>query len=307
MYKVVVAGAIATAVQAIHPINQQIVEAIKERTVSWTAHEAHENPLKDYSPEQLMGLCGTFFEDTNEIYAPSTILSALPTNFDSRTQWGSKIHAIRDQQQCGSCWAFGASEALSDRFAIASNGSVDVVLSPEDMVSCDTTDMGCNGGYINKAWAYLEKSGIVSDACFPYTAGSGKAPACKSTCTNGANFKKYKCKAGSTVHPMTVAAIQSEIYANGPIEGAFTVYQDFFNYKSGVYHHVSGGVAGGHAIKVVGFGVENNEAYWLCANSWGTSFGISGFFKIRQGDSGINQQMYGCTPSLPAAEFTETE
>ena len=302
MYKVVVAGAIATAAQALHPISQEIVDAIRERTSTWTTHEPSENPLKDFSPEQLMGLCGTYFEDSNEIYPEASILTAVPTNFDSRTQWPQHIHAIRDQQSCGSCWAFGASEALSDRFAIASNGSVNVVLSPEDMVSCDTSDMGCNGGYINKAWAYLEKTGIVSDACFPYTAGSGTAPACRSTCANGAAWKKYKCASGTTVHPQTVAAIQSEIYARGPIEGAFTVYNDFFNYKSGVYHHVSGAVAGGHAIKVLGWGVENGENYWLCANSWGPSWGIQGFFKIRQGDSGINQQMYGCTPSLPAAE-----
>lgn len=90
--------------------------------------------------------------------------------------------------------------------------------------------MGCNGGYINKAWNYLTTKGIVSDACFPYTAGSGNAPACRSTCTNGAAFHKYKCKAGSVVHPTTTDAIKTEIYKNGPVEGAFTVYTDFFNY-----------------------------------------------------------------------------
>lgn len=107
------------------------------------------------------------------------------------------------------------------------------------------------------------------------------------------------------MHPTSVDAIKTELYNNGPMEGAFTVYEDFFSYKSGVYHHVSGGVAGGHAIKVIGYGVENNEAYWLCANSWGTSWGMSGFFKIKQGDSGINQQMYACTPSITAAEFEQ--
>jgi len=91
------------------------------------------------------------------------------------------------------------------------------------------------------------------------------------------------------------------------MEGAFTVYEDFFNYKSGVYYHVSGGVAGGHAIKVLGWGVENGLNYWLCANSWGTSWGLTGFFKIKQGDCGINQQVYGCTPSVAAEESNSTE
>jgi len=303
MFKLVVVGTIAAFTSALHPINEQHVRNIRERTSAWEAHDVETNPLKDRTVEELHGLLGTFQsdEDANEIYAESPLL-AVPTNFDSRTQWGGKVHAIRDQQQCGSCWAFGASEALSDRFAIKSGGKVDVVLSPEDMVSCDTSDMGCNGGYINKAWKYLETKGIVADSCFPYTAGKGKAPGCQSTCSDGKAFKKYKCAAGTTVHPVTVSATKSEIYANGPLEGAFTVYEDFFNYKSGVYHHVSGGVAGGHAIKVLGFGTEGGLDYWLCANSWGTSFGEKGFFKIKQGDSGINQQMYGCTPSITSYE-----
>ena len=297
MFKFVVAGTVATAAMALHPVSEEIVSAIRERTQMWEAHDVEENPFKNMTVEELMGLMGTFIAEDNEIY-PEVEVTAVPTNFDSRTQWPNYIHAIRDQKSCGSCWAFGASEALSDRFTIKTGGKTNVVLSPEDMVSCDTKDLGCSGGYINRAWNYLTTSGIVSDDCFPYTAGSGKAPACRSTCVDGKQFKKYKCKANTVVHPTTAAAIKSEIYTNGPIEGAFTVYQDFMNYKSGVYYHTSGGVLGGHAIKVLGYGVENGLNYWLCANSWGTSFGINGFFKIKQGDSGIDQQMYGCTPDI---------
>jgi cathepsin B len=58
------------------------------------------------------------------------------------------------------------------------------------------------------------------------------------------------------------------------METAFTVYSDFMNYKSGVYHHVSGTMEGGHAVKILGWGHEEDMDYWLCANSWGTSWGI---------------------------------
>lgn len=64
------------------------------------------------------------------------------------------------------------------------------------------------------------------------------------------------------------------------METGFTVYSDFFNYKSGVYSHVSGGVAGGHAVKILGWGIDNGVNYWLCANSWGPLWGESGFFRI---------------------------
>ncbi len=82
------------------------------------------------------------------------------------------------------------------------------------------------------------------------------------------------------------------------MEAAFTVYEDFFSYSSGVYHHVYGGIAGGHAIKVLGWGHEDGLDYWLCANSWGTSWGLQGLFKIKIGDSGINDQLFACTPDL---------
>lgn len=67
---------------------------------------------------------------------------------------------------------------------------------------------------------------------------------------------------------------------NGPIEASFSVYEDFLTYKSGVYKHTTGSYLGGHAIKVLGWGVEGGEDYWLCANSWNNEWGANGYFKI---------------------------
>merc|ERR1712079_834045 len=69
----------------------------------------------------------------------------IPGSFDARMQWQNLIHPIRNQARCGSCWAFSASEVLSDRVAIAS-GRPSPVLSAEDLVSCDKKDHGCGGG-----------------------------------------------------------------------------------------------------------------------------------------------------------------
>ena len=69
----------------------------------------------------------------------------------------------------------------------------------------------------------------------------------------------------------------------GPVEGSFTVYADFPTYKSGVYQHVTGDALGGHAIKILGWGTENNTPYWLVANSWNEGWGDHGFFKILRG------------------------
>jgi cathepsin B len=298
MFKLIVIGTIAAFAAATHPVSEEMVAHIKAKTSLWQPAETDANPFANMTHEQLLARCGTFIVPSNKEYNGSPVLKDLPENFDSRQQWGKLIHPIRDQQQCGSCWAFAATESFSDRFAINSSGAVNVVLSPEDMVSCDPNDYGCNGGYMDMAWEYLDQTGVVTDGCFPYQAGQGVAPSCVTKCQDSESFKKYKCIDGTIRNPQSVDQIKSEIFAHGPVEAAFTVYEDFFNYKSGVYHHVSGGVAGGHAIKILGFGVENNTPYWLCANSWGTGWGIDGFFKIQQGDCGIEQQVFTCDPKL---------
>ncbi|MBL2462909.1 peptidase C1, partial [Klebsiella pneumoniae] len=76
------------------------------------------------------------------------------------------------------------------------------------------------------------------------------------------------------------ASIQAEIVATGPIEAAFTVYQDFMSYTSGVYIHTWGSQLGGHAVKMLGWGVSGSQNYWICANSWNTNWGMQGFFWI---------------------------
>ena len=310
MFKLIVVGtvmAIAAAVEKAHPINTEMTATINSRTAAWVAHTPETNPLRNLTRQQLLELVSTNvpaprFETEDVGYTP---VSALPTNFDPRTDatWKACVHPIRDQQQCGSCWAFGSSESLSDRFCIKGKN---VILSPQDQVSCDYNNYGCDGGYINLAWSYLQNTGIVTDACFPYQSGSGNAPACPTskTCADGSAWTKYKCASGSVVNPTTVVGIQTELYNNGPMEGAFTVYEDFFSYSSGVYYHVSGGVAGGHAIKIIGYGKDSASGlnYWLCANSWGVGWGMSGFFKIKQGDCGINQQVYSCTPNVAEAQ-----
>merc|ERR1719236_250729 len=179
-----------------------------------------------------------------------------PASFDARTQWPGLIHPIRDQQRCGSCWAFSASEVLSDRVAIATK-KASPVLSPEDMVSCDKGDMGCQGGQLPMAWDYLKDTGIVTDTCFPYSAVKG------------------------------VQNMMKEIMTNGPIQVAFKVYKSFMSYKTGVYskHFWELLPEGGHAVKIVGWGTENGTDYWLVANSWNTSWGDEGFFKIKRGSN----------------------
>ena len=81
---------------------------------------------------------------------------------------------------------------------------------------------------------------------------------------------------------------------------AFTVYEDFLAYKSGVYRHVSGDALGGHAVRMLGWGVENGTPYWLLANSWNSDWGDGGYFKILRGsdECGIEGEVVAGLPKL---------
>ncbi len=192
MFKLVVVGTILGFAAAYHPVNQEIIDQIRN-TATWKAMDLERNPLAGKSYEAIQGLLGTSMQmDENMAYAAPLLLESVPTNFDARTAFPGCVHDIRDQQQCGSCWAFAGSEVLSDRFCIASKGAVNTVLSPEDLVACDSTNQGCNGGILGLEWKYLENQGIVSDACFPYTSGAGKVPSCASSCVDGETYRNAR-------------------------------------------------------------------------------------------------------------------
>uniref|UniRef100_A0A8R1DSY9 Pept_C1 domain-containing protein n=1 Tax=Caenorhabditis japonica TaxID=281687 RepID=A0A8R1DSY9_CAEJA len=257
--------------------------------------------------------------------------AAIPDSFDARQQWPNcqSIGNIRDQSDCGSCWAFAAAEAASDRFCIQSNGTVNTLLSAEDVLSCcSSCGYGCEGGYPIEAWRYLVKTGFVTGGsyeaqfgCKPYsippcseTVGNitypecpedgYDTPKCVQKCTN-ANYNiafKDDKHYGATAYAVgkKVAQIQAEILAHGPVEVAFTVYEDFYQYTSGVYVHTSGEELGGHAVRILGWGTENGTPYWLVANSWNVAWGENGYFRIIRGtnECGIEHAVVGGIPKV---------
>jgi len=211
----------------------------------------------------------------------------VPSSFDSRTQWPGCIHAIRNQEQCGSCWAFSASEVLSDRFCIGEQ--VNVVLSPQWLVSCDSTNSGCQGGYLNRVWEYMASTGIPKDSCDPYISGNNNSYTgeCTHQCSNE---QFYTAK--DVVGFQSINDAKMNIMQNGPIQTGFTVYSDFYAYKSGIYTHTYGQEVGGHAVKIVGWGSQDGTDFWIIANSWGTSWGMDGFFLIENNQCGISDDMF---------------
>jgi len=254
------------------------------------------HPFKGYTTAQLKAMLGLKRHPehkakkiTYDKHDPK-----LPDSFDAREQWPNCVHEIRDQAQCGSCWAFAASEVLSDRFCIATNGKTDVILSPQDLVSCDTSDLGCSGGYLDKSWDYLKETGIVSDDCFPYTSQSGDVESCPNACTGTGKWTKFR--ATDYTQFTSSNQIKTSLVNEGPVETGFDVYDDFMSYESGIYVKNSDNMLGGHAVKVVGYGTEDGQDYWIVANSWGASWGETGFFRFATNQCGFDDDMIAGTP-----------
>ena len=299
---IAVAACLMSPLLAEPAITSSFADSLKELGVSWNVVDYEDNVFKGWSMDDVRAILRaeqtppTWLlkaDDDDGLDRDNSFNPKLPDHFDPREKWPGCIHPIRDQGHCGSCWAHGSSEALSDRFCIAGK---DVIISPQDLVSCDPHDKGCNGGGDITPYMYLSEPGAVSDACFPYVSGTGHVPPCVTKCANGEPLVRHRCVLGSVVVKAIVGTQQQELYDHGPLSTAFSVYQDFIYYKSGVYSHKTGELLGGHAIKVLGWGVEGELRYWLCANSWGTKWGENGFFRIKIGDSGIMDRGVGCTP-----------
>jgi len=270
----VVSLALVSAEEA-HPIHKDLVDRINQRG-SWTATEPEQNRFASYSLDEIRGLMGL------RGYVPVNGTSRLavgdiPESFDGRSEFSSCQKGIRDQAGCGSCWAFGAAETLTTNLCVLGQGNP--VLSPQDLVSCDSSDHGCEGGTLPGAWDFIDKNGLVSDDCMPYASGDGSEPTCSSGCTGSGSPKKYKCPVAPTFINSD-SEIQAAVMTVGAVEVGFTVYEDFMNYKSGVYSYQEGQALGGHAVKIVGWGKEISTFYWIVQNSWGASWGESGFFRI---------------------------
>lgn len=306
-----------------------IIDHVNSVQKSWTA--GHNEYFDGMDLETIKGLMGTL-ETPEHLKLPVKDIEPandIPDEFLSSKAWPNceSIQEVRDQSTCGSCWAFGAVETISDRICIASGQKLQVRISAEDMLSCCgiSCGQGCNGGYPSGAMNHWKKTGIVtgwlyntSNWCYPYefapcdhhTTGkygpcgaSKPTPKCVAKCVDGysGEYSTDKWTAESVYSvPSQVAKIQTEIMTHGPIEVAFTVYNDFLTYKSGVYHHTTGSALGGHAVKMVGWGVEDGTPYWLIANSWNEGWGDKGFFKIRRGNNecGIEGQGVAGIPKL---------
>jgi len=202
----------------------------------------------------------------------------IPQSFDWVTL--GKTTAVKDQEQCGSCWAFSATEGIESAWLMANNSAV--VLSPQQIVSCDTVDQGCNGGDLPTAYAYVKEKGIETEKDYPYTSGNGNTGTCKfKEADVVVKISGFEYAVNDGRKNDTILAVAS--YANGPLSICVDA-ESWQSYTSGILKRGCG-TALDHCVQLTGWGVQDKTEYWIIRNSWNSDWGLKGFIWVER-DSG---------------------
>ncbi|NOZ61975.1 MAG: T9SS type A sorting domain-containing protein [Calditrichaeota bacterium] len=216
-------------------------------------------------------------------YDPNQLLSSV--------DWSANDSPIKNQLQCGSCWAFAA-------IALVENLGIWDDLSEQELVSCAPGD--CNGGWYWDALEYIHNQGVSPEPCHPYGGTNGN---CNDKCNSPDYLVKvtnYTPAQGLWGEPANVSDIKAQLQ-NGPLAVAMLVPDDgtFDSYSGGVYNYNGGSLSwdNGHAVLIVGY--NDNGQYFKAKNSWGPSWGENGYFRIAYDDvtDDVHFGMYACTAS----------
>jgi len=206
-------------------------------------------------------------------------MSTVPTSVD----WTLKgaVTAVKDQGSCGSCWSFSATGALESAYYLK-YGSLEL-FSEQQLVSCDNVDAGCNGGFMDDAFTWVQKNGgLATESAYPYTSGtSGANGVCK---TAGiVNNPKVAPVSYTDVQTGSVNALLSAV-AQQPVSIAIQANQLAFQfYKSGVLTGKCGKNLD-HGVLLVGYGTDaaTGVDYWKVKNSWAATWGEAGYIRIER-------------------------
>ena len=207
---------------------------------------------------------------------------------------------VKDQTNCGSCWAFTATAVYESMLAITYNTSPER-LSEQEYVECDWGNGGCCGGNAMYAWRYSKSvGGKIKYNDFPYTgqfknATTGATP-CKNVCPSFPNAVKAKpplnfVELSTSSTPATVEAMKTAL-KKGPLAVAVSASGSFGSYKFGILQPTACGTALNHAVTLVGWGYDTytSQEFWLIRNSWGPDWGDKGFIKIAINGNSCNVQ-----------------
>jgi len=265
---------------------------IFEENMKWAAELNKQNPLATFGPTKFSDLTKEEFAKyylmsnyTRQNPKPTKVQKFVAPNKTSFDWAGSNINppvisAVKDQGQCGSCWAFSATETIESAYA-QKNNVAPAILAPEQIVDCDVNgnDEGCNGGFPTGAYQYVQSAGgMDSESSYPYTAGqSGQGGTCEAsqnTVVSGTNVANYQSVNGED-------GLYAQVSTSGPVSVCVDA-SSWQNYNGGVM--TTCGSSSDHCVQLTGYNGDNGgNAYWIVRNSWNTNWGINGYIWIAIG------------------------
>ena len=236
------------------------------------------NQFADLTASEFKYLLGNYVKEQRTCMSYSIIPDKSTPGWIDWTEMGV-VNPVRDQGQCGSCWAFATTANAESVWAISMGQLYD--FSEQFLVDCAKGfgywNQGCNGGQPDSAFKYMINNGQCLEYAYPYVGADGKCQKCAiyakfSSCYDVAPKNQRVLRAAVARNPVTIA-----------IE-ADTRYFQF--YSSGVLtDSIQCGTNLDHAVIIVGYGTERGVDYWKVRNSWGESWGEKGYVKIERTDS----------------------
>jgi C1A family cysteine protease len=246
-----------------------------------------------YGVTQFMDLTSEEFSSTYLNYSPSGAIgdhetplsvdsfpeSTYPDNYNWVTLGATT--PVYNQAQCGSCWAFSATETIESFWFLS--GKPLTKLSMQQIVSCDHTSLGCNGGQTYSAYEYVIKAGgIETYADYPYTSGTGTTGRCEFDSSK--IYADISSWSYVTKRPACNETLMQEVtYTTGPLSVCVDA-RSWQVYKGGIVTSNCGQLLD-HCVQLTGWGLDtsSNIQYWIVRNSWGVTWGEKGFIWIETG------------------------
>jgi C1A family cysteine protease len=259
------------------------------------------NQFTDLTPDEFKSqYVGEMERYSAGSYGCNIFKSSSATGLPDEVDWRNRnaVTSVKDQGQCGSCWTFSSTGAIEGAWAISTGKLIN--LSEQELVDCAKGvkygSMGCSGGQMEGAFKYVISNGQCSDESYPYTSGvtqdSGTCHSCSSVA---------KITSCSDVNPSDQLSLKAAV-AQQPVSVAIEADTRYFQYYSGgILTSTSCGTNLDHGVLVVGYGTEKGQNYWIVKNSWGSTWGESGYIRIARSDSTNDAGICGISlsPSFP--------